>query len=61
MIPEHSNVELQRALLNEKNLHAKKYGFHKEYEANVFASELLIPSPTITNIYSFGKTFKRYR
>lgn len=57
-IPEHSNVELQSALLNEKNSHAKKYSFHKEYEANVFASELLIPSSTITNIYSFGKTFK---
>ncbi len=57
-IPEHSNIELQSALLNEKNLHAKKYSFHKEYEANVFASELLIPSSTITNIYSFGKTFK---
>lgn len=57
-IPEHSNVELQSALLNKKNSHAKKYSFHKEYEANVFASELLIPSSTITNIYSFGKTFK---
>ena len=57
-IPEHSNIELQNSLLNENNLHAKKYSFKKEYEANVFAAELLIPSTTITNIYSFGKTFK---
>lgn len=57
-IPEHSNIELQKSLLNENNLHAKKYSFKKEYEANVFASELLIPSTTITNIYSFGTTFR---
>lgn len=57
-IPEHSNIELQNSLLNKNNLHAKKYNFKKEYEANVFAAELLIPSTTITNIYSFGKTFK---
>lgn len=58
LIPEHSNIELQNSLLNKNNLHAKKYSFKKEYEANVFASELLIPSSTITNVYSFGNTFK---
>ena len=57
-IPEHCNLILQKTLLNKNNIHAKNYGFHKEYEANVFAAELLIPSATITNIYSFGKTFK---
>lgn len=58
IIPEHSNLELQKMLLDKNNLHAKKYSFQKEYEANVFASELLIPSSTITNVYSFGTTFK---
>ena len=57
-IPEHCNVDLQNTLLNKSNIYAKKYSFKKEYEANVFASELLLPSSTITNIYSFGKTFK---
>ena len=57
-IPEHCNVDLQNTLLNKNNIYAKKYSFQKEYEANVFASELLIPSSTISNIYSFGKTFK---
>ena len=58
LIPEHSDIELQNSLLNKNNSHAKKYSFQKEYEANVFASELLMPSSTITNIYSFGNTFK---
>lgn len=58
IIPEHGNYELQNTLLNDGNLHSKQYGFQKEYEANVFAAELLIPSVTVTNIYSYGKTFK---
>lgn len=57
IIPEHKNIALQKNLLNENNLHSKKYNFQKEYEANVFASELLIPTKTIDNIYKYGSSF----
>lgn len=57
-IPSHKNYDLQHDMLDKNNIYAKKYSFTKEYEANVFASELLIPSNTIQNIYENGKTFK---
>lgn len=56
-MPEHKNVALQNNLLNKNNLHSKRYNFQKEYEANIFASELLIPAKTIDNIYKFGNSF----
>ena len=58
-IPEHKDYYLQEQLLDEGNIHAKKYYYQREYEANVFAAELLIPSITIDNIYSYGGTFKQ--
>ncbi len=57
-IPEHKDLSLRNTLLNENNTHYKKYNFQREYEANVFAAELLIPSVAIKNIYSYGKNFK---
>lgn len=57
-IPTQKEYELQHDLLDKHNIHAKKYSFTREYEASVFAAELLIPSSTIQNIYEYGKTFK---
>lgn len=57
-IPAHKNYDLQHDLIDKHNSHAKKYSFKREYEASVFAAELLIPSNTIQNIYKFGNTFK---
>jgi Zn-dependent peptidase ImmA (M78 family) len=57
-IPTHKNYDLQHDLLVSSNIHAKRYSFMKEYEASVFAAELLIPSNTIQNIYEYGTTFK---
>ncbi len=57
-IPTHIDYNLQKNLLDTSNSHSKKYSFTKEYEASVFAAELLIPSITIKNIYEYGQTFK---
>ncbi len=57
-IPTHKDILLQQELTDSRSIFAKKYSFTKEYEASVFASELLIPSNTIKNIYEYGKTFK---
>ena len=38
-IPAHADYLTQQLMLDKSNLHAKKYSFTKEYEANTFASE----------------------
>lgn len=58
-IPTHADYLTQQTMLNENNLHSKKYSFTKEYEANTFASELLIPSSTIGKIEQYGSNFKQ--
>lgn len=58
IIPTQVDYDLQKELSETSNIHSKKYSFQKDYEASVFAAELLIPSNTISNIYEYGKTFK---
>ena len=58
-IPAHADYITQQAMLNKNNLHSKKYSFTKEYEANTFASELLIPSCTVGKIEQYGSDFKQ--
>lgn len=58
-IPAHADYLTQQLMLDKSNLHAKKYSFTKEYEANTFASELLIPSSTIGKIEQYGSDFKQ--
>ena len=58
-IPTHANYLIQQLMLDTNNLHSKRYSFTKEYEANVFASELLIPSSTIGKIEQYGSDFKQ--
>lgn len=58
-IPAHVDYLTQKLMLDKSNLHSKKYSFTKEYEANTFASELLIPSSTIGKIEQYGSDFKQ--
>ncbi len=58
-IPAHADYLTQQLMLDKSNIHSKKYLFTKEYEANTFASELLIPSSTIGKIEQYGSDFKQ--
>ncbi len=53
-IPSHIDVDNQNRLTDPNNMFARKYSFKKEYEANIFAAELLIPTHTVKRIYSKG-------
>ena len=55
----HADYLTQQLMLDKSNIHSKKYLFTKEYEANTFASELLIPSSTIGKIEQYGSDFKQ--
>lgn len=58
-IPAHADYLTQQSMLDKNNVHSKKYSFTKEYEANTFASELLIPSSTVGKIEQYGFNFKQ--
>ena len=57
-IPAHADYLMQQKMLDENNIHSRNYSFTKEYEANTFASELLIPSNTIGKIEQYGSNLK---
>lgn len=58
-IPTHADYTTQQSMLDKNNLHSKKYSFTKEYEANTFASELLIPFNTVGKIEQYSSNFKQ--